>query len=131
MTESHDLDRTLDAWLGTTPAPVAPPDGLARILALASFAANGRATVRSGPASGATGSVASATPTLLPALAIALVGLLALALVGAAGRRQSAAGSEDALARYVNELVRRRTCPCRWRSRRCAAPRRPRPGHRR
>ena len=32
MTAYDDLDRTLDAWLGTGPAPVPPPEGLARIL---------------------------------------------------------------------------------------------------
>ena len=32
MTAYDNLDRTLDAWLGTAPAPVAPPEGLASIM---------------------------------------------------------------------------------------------------
>ncbi len=109
MTAYDDLDRTLDAWLGTAPAPVAPPEGLAQILETSrsrrprpSFVAG----FGSNWVNGSTGRIAGATATLRPALVIALVALLAIALVGSAllvGSRLVA--PKTPLRSYVNELV--------------------------
>ncbi len=102
MTAYDDLDRTLDAWLGTAPAPVAPLEGLARILATS----RGRRP-RPSPVAGF-GSHwmdGSAPHALRPALVIALVAL-ALALVGAVvlvGSRLVAPRTPPHT--YVNELA--------------------------
>ena len=86
MTAYDNLDRTLDAWLGTAPAPVAPPEGLASILE-ATRGRRSRPSILAGFGSnwvtGSTGRVAGASATLRPAMVIGLVALLALALFGA------------------------------------------------
>ena len=88
MTAQNDLDRTLGAWFGAEAAPAVPPEPLARIIESTRgqrprpsvVAGIGSHAVGAGPTSGAIGRAAS----LRPALVIALVALMVLALAGGA-----------------------------------------------
>ena len=88
MTGQHDLDRTLGAWFGTEAAAAPPPEPLARILETTR-------TVRPRPAltaragshwAGAESKIGSrgSLRNVRPAMVVALLTLLAVALVGGA-----------------------------------------------
>jgi hypothetical protein len=110
MTAQNDLDRTLGAWFGAEAAPAVPPEPLARIIESTRglrprpsvVAGIGSHAVGVGPTSGI-GSLAS---RLRPALVIALVALLTLALVGGALLVGGRLAAPTPLPRtYLSELV--------------------------
>jgi hypothetical protein len=88
MTAQSDLDRTLGAWFGAEAAPAPPAEPLIRVLEStrgrrpwpSRVAGIGSHWIDGGAAQGVRGGIAS----LRPALVLALVALMAVALVGAA-----------------------------------------------
>ncbi len=110
MTAQNDLDRTLGAWFGAEAAPAVPQEPLARIIE-STRGQRPRPSVVAGIGSHSVGAiptsgVGSAANSLRPALVVALVGLIAIALAGGAllvGRRL--APPPHLPHAYLNQLV--------------------------
>jgi len=110
MTAQNDLDRALAGWFGTEAAATPPPEPLARVIeSTRRIRPRPALTARVGShlvGAGSTNGPWSGLASLRPALVIALVALLAVALVGAAvlvGSRLVAPKTPPHT--YVNELV--------------------------
>lgn len=109
MTAHNDLDRTLDAWFGAEAAPAVPPEPLARIIETTRDR-RPRPTLLAGLGShwvsGSTSGVGSVANGLRPALVVALVGLIAIALAGGALLVGGRLAPPPHLPRaYLNQLV--------------------------
>jgi hypothetical protein len=112
MTVQNDQDRTLGAWFNGDATTTPPPEPLARVIASTRAIRPRPALVaRFGSAwigAGGTNSIRTGIASLRPALAVALIGLLALALAGGAllvGSRLLAPPTLPSRHTYLDELV--------------------------